>query len=161
VLDLLNLLKLQSILSIETVSSQQHIHDALDKAFEHDLVVTQQALFVGKSTYKKVRDVPLTLYGPLGAKALPLVIEIKIHENNSKTKIEIHSSLLKSLIQNKLIFSFIVCLCLIIVMAIVIMKMHSISIILAPLIFWFFALQILQSEAQYTKKAIEAIILGA
>jgi hypothetical protein len=155
---LLNLLKLQSILCIETTLSHQQIHDALDKAFENDLLATYQALFVGTSTYKKIRDVPFTIYGPLGAKALPLVIKIKTYENNDKTVIEIHSFLLRSLIQNKLIFSFLVSLCLIVIIAIAMLEIHFISIVLAPLIFWFFAIQILYSEAQYTKKVIDAVI---
>jgi hypothetical protein len=158
VVNLLNLLKLQSIRCIETATCHQQVHDALDNAFENDLVVTQQALFVGKSTYKKVRDIPFTIHGPLGAKAIPLVNEIHIYEKSGGTTVEIRSFLLRFLIQNKLMLFFFISLCFIVIMAVFMLKIHFMSLVLAPLTFWFVSIQILQSEAQYTKKALEDVI---
>lgn len=157
---MLNLLKLQSVLYIETLSPRQEIFDKLTKAFENDLLFTPKDVFAGTYTYRKIQDTPFIVYGPLGAKSMPLLSKINIYEKDNKVVIEIYSSLLKALMVDRLIFSFFVCLCLITLMAVLLLKVHIASLVLAPLIFWLFGMWVLQPEAQYTKKAIEAVILG-
>ncbi len=155
---MIDLLRLQNVILIETSLSEQSVYAKLDQAFSAEPWVKDGFQLVFMPTYKKISSNPLTLYGPLGARAMPLVTKIQIDPNNSKTIIKIHSSLLHGLVQTRLILFFFIALCLIIIISMVILQLNPLAISVAPLTFWLFGSLMLFNESKHTAKTIQAIL---
>jgi hypothetical protein len=155
---MIDLLRLQSVTWLETLLSEQSVYATLNQAFSADPEVKDGFQLLLKPTYKKISSNPLTLYGSLGANAMPLVTKMQIYPEHSKTIIKIHSSLLHGLIQTRLILFFFIALCLIVIISMVLLQLNPLVIGVAPLTFWLFGRVVLSDESKHTAKTIQAIL---
>ena len=84
-----------------------------------------------------------------------------IYKDDTKTIITIHSSLVKGLKHNKRILAFFLALCVLSIASIILLHLHPISMLVAPLMFWLFGSVVVSTEAAHTKKVLQEVLDSA